>query len=134
MLEKYPEELRYSDSHLWVEVVDDGSAAIIGITAYINDKLDLITNIELPELDAEVDANEEVGLIESNEDSFDLYSPVSGKIIAINDDLENAPGLINSDPYGDGWIYKIKLIDPEEVEELMVVDDYQEFISTLGED
>ncbi len=134
MLEQYPEELKYSESHQWVRVMDDGIHVLIGVTAYANQQLIDMVYAELPELGIDIDASEEIGLLESLENNFELYSPVSGSIVAINEDLEDAPRLINSDPYGDGWIYKIKLFDPEEVEELMSADEYQEFLFTIEED
>lgn len=129
--ERYPEELRYSDNHLWVLLVEDGSSAIVGITFYANDQLGTITYVELPESDTEIDAHEEIGLLESHKTSYGLYSPLSGEIVAINEDLDSSPNLINSDPYGDGWLYKIKLIDPKELDELMSAEEYQEFINNL---
>ncbi len=134
MLEQYPEELKYSESHQWVRVMDDGIHVLIGVTAYANQQLIDMVYAELPELGIDIDASEEIGLLESLENNFELYSPVSGSIVAINEDLEDAPRLINSDPYGDGWIYKIKLFDPEEVAELMSADEYQEFLFTIEED
>ncbi len=134
MLEQYPEELKYSESHQWVRVMDDGIHVLIGVTAYANQQLIDMVYAELPELGIDIDASEEIGLLESLENNFELYSPVSGSIVAINEDLEDAPRLINSDPYGDGWIYKIKLFDPEDVEELMSADEYQEFLFTIEED
>ena len=134
MLEQYPEELKYSESHQWVRVVDGGSHALVGITAYANQKLGDMVCVDLPELGIDIDASEEIGLLESSQNDWELYSPVSGEIVAVNEDLEDAPRLINSDPYTDGWICKIKLFDPEEVEELMSSEDYQEFLSTIEED
>ncbi len=131
MLEQYPEELKYSESHQWVRVVDDGSHVLVGVTAYASQQLGDMIYVELPELGIDIDASEEIGLLESSESSSELYSPISGEIVAINEDLEDAPRLINSDPYTDGWICKIKLFDPEELEELMSADDYQEFLSTI---
>ena len=134
MLEQYPEELRYSESNQWVQILEDGSTAIIGVTIYANKLLGEVLEVELPELGAKVRADQEIGLIESEQTSYDLYTPVSGKIIAVNEDLEEAPGLINSDPYNDGWICKIKLSDPEEVDELMASEEYEEFIANQEEE
>ena len=134
MLEQYPEELKYSESHYWVRVVDDGNCVLIGVTAYANQQLGDMVYIELPELGAEIDSNEEIGLLESSNTTCELYSPISGEIMAVNEDLEDAPRLINSDPYGDGWICKIKLFDPIEIDELMSSEDYQEFLSTIVEE
>lgn len=135
MSEQYPEELKYSETHQWVRLVDDGSHVLVGVTYWGSKNLGDVVYIELPELSIEVDSNEEIGLLESAENSdHELYSPVSGKIVAINDDLEDAPRLINSDPYGDGWICKIKLFDEEEIEDLMNFEEYQEFLSNNVQD
>lgn len=126
--EKYPGELRYSDNHLWVRVIEDGNIAVVGMSLYVNERIGNIVYIDLPEIDSEVDINEEVGLLESNEDTQGLYSPLSGAIIAVNDELVSNANLINSDPYGDGWIYKIKLIDIDELDGLMSNEEYQDFV------
>jgi len=126
--EKYPEELRYSDNHVWVRVIEDTNIAVIGISLYVNERMGNIVYIDLPEIDSEVDVNEEVGLLESNQDTQGLYSPLSGAIVAVNDELVGNTNLINSDPYGDGWIYKIKLIDIDELDGLMSNEEYQDFI------
>lgn len=128
--ETYPEELRYSDNHLWVRIIEDSSMAVVGVSLYANQRLANMTYVDLPQLGAEIDINEEIGLLESNENTHSIYSPLSGEIVAINDELENNPHLINSDPYGDGWIYKIKLINLDEIDELMLAEEYQDFVKT----
>jgi glycine cleavage system H protein len=136
MLEQqYPEELKYSENHQWVRVVDNGSHVLVGVTTWVNKNLGDLLYIDLPELGIEVDSNEEIGLLESvTGKNYEFYSPISGKIIAVNNDLEDAPRFINSDPYGDGWIYKIKLLDEEEIEDLMTSDEYQDFLSNNAQD
>lgn len=134
MLEQYPEELKYSESHQWVRVVDEGGYVLLGVTSYMTKKLGEMVYIELPEEGVDIDSSEEIGLLESSESSYELYSPVSGEIVVINEELEDAHRLINSDPYGDGWICKIKLFDAEEIEDLMSAEEYQEFLSTIEED
>lgn len=132
MLEQYPEELKYSESHGWVRLVEQGKQALVGITAYFNEVMGEVISVDLPEIKLDLDADEEIGSIDTLENSsYELYSPVSGKIIAINEELYDAPRLINSDPYGDGWLYKIELSEPEELEDLMSAEEYKDYTSNI---
>lgn len=134
MLEQYPEELKYSESHAWVRIVDDGSHVLVGITSHPVSLLGEVNYVDLPEKGIEIDLDEEIGLLELSEGDQELYSPVSGEIVSINEELEDAPRLINTDPYGDGWICKIKLSDPTEIEDLMSNEEYVEFLNVLKEE
>jgi glycine cleavage system H protein len=134
MLEQFPEELQYSETHCWVRVKENDDVAIIGINAFANSKIGQLMFVELPEVGAKVDAHEEVGMLETDQADHEIYSPVSGEIIAVNEDLEEAPGLISSDPYGDGWIYKIRLSDPTEIDDLLSSMDYQDLITNADEE
>ncbi len=102
-----PADLKYSKSHEWVRV--EGDEAVVGITAFAQDSLGDITYVEAPAVDDEVTAESECGSIESVKAASDLISPVSGKVVAVNEALENAPEVINRDPYGEGWIYRVKV-------------------------
>lgn len=104
-----PAELKYSKSHEWVRT--EGDEAVIGITAFAQDSLGDITYVEAPAVDDEVTAESECGSIESVKAASDLISPVSGKVVAVNEALENAPEVINRDPYGEGWIYRVKVTE-----------------------
>lgn len=134
VVDQYPEELKYSESHQWVRVIDDGNYALVGVTNYICDSYGEVGYIELPELEIQIDANEEIGLLEMANGNYELYSPISGEIVAVNDDLEESPKVINVDPYGDGWIYKMKLLDIEELDSLMSLEEYKEFLQNIIEE
>lgn len=125
-----PEELRYSKTHEWVKV--EGSVAVIGITDFAQGELSDIVMVELPEVGREVKVEDSIGVIEAVKAVADLYSPVSGKILEVNNVLSTSPETINSDPYGDGWIVKIELADPSEADKLMDAAAYQEFQATEG--
>jgi glycine cleavage system H protein len=120
---KVPKELRYTQTHEWVRVEDDGTA-VIGMTYHAQAQLGELVFVELPDLNIKVDASDEVCVVESVKAASDIYSPLSGKILAVNEDLEEAPSLVNSDPYGDGWLYKLDPIDPDELSELLDASDY----------
>ncbi len=125
-----PEELRYSKSHEWVRI--EGSQAMIGITDFAQGELSDIVMVELPQVGREVETGDSIGVIEAVKAVADLYSPVSGKIAEVNDKLSSAPGTINSDPYGEGWIAKLELADPSGAEKLMDAAAYKEFLATQG--
>ncbi|MDO5536104.1 MAG: glycine cleavage system protein GcvH [Desulfovibrionaceae bacterium] len=102
-----PTDLKYVKSHEWVRI--EGEEAVVGISQFAQEALGDITYVEIPQVDDEVEAGSECGSLESVKAASDLISPVSGKVIAINEELENAPEIINQDPYGKGWIYRVKL-------------------------
>ena len=113
---KIVEGLLYSDSHEWVTV--DGDVAIIGVTDYAQAEMGDITYVDLPEVDDEVSAGEDFGALESVKASSELYSPVSGTVIAVNEALEDAPELVNEDAFAN-WIIKVQMSDTAELESLM---------------
>ena len=113
---KIVEGLLYSDSHEWVKV--DGDVAIIGVTDYAQAEMGDITYVDLPEVDDEVSAGEDFGALESVKASSELYSPVSGTVIAVNEALEDAPELVNEDAFAN-WIIKVQMSDTAELESLM---------------
>jgi glycine cleavage system H protein len=119
----------YTTEHEWALI--DGKTAKIGITDYAQQKLGDITFVELPEINKEVKQFEFLTGIESVKAASDIYSPLSGTVIAFNDELERAPELINSSPYEDGWIAEIELSDPKEVKNLMDVKSYKKYASGL---
>ena len=122
-----PAELKYLSSHEWV-LVEDG-VATIGVSDHAQEALGDLVYVELPETGSSIAAGDAVGVIESVKAASDLYAPVSGEIVEVNDELEGAPERINADPYGDGWIYKVALEDPEELENLLDADAYTESIA-----
>ncbi|SEG77809.1 glycine cleavage system protein GcvH [Marinobacterium lutimaris] len=120
-----PSELKYVASHEWIREEGDG-VVTIGVTDHAQELLGDVVFVELPDLDAELASGDETGVVESVKAASDVYAPLSGTVIAINEDLEESPELVNSDPYGDGWFFKIKLSDPEELDELLDADAYAE--------
>ena len=123
-MSKVVEGLRYSDDHEWVKV--EGNIAVIGISDFAQHELGDITYADLPEVDDEVVAGEEFGALESVKASSELMSPVSGKVVEVNAELDDAPEKINDDAY-EAWIIKVEMSDPSEVESLMDAAAYQEF-------
>ncbi|MDQ7031184.1 MAG: glycine cleavage system protein GcvH [Desulfonauticus sp.] len=119
-----PENLLYTKSHEWVKI--DQETAIIGITHFAQEQLGDITFIELPEVGRTLEQGEEIGSIESVKAASEVYSPVSGEVIEINTSLEDAPEKINEDPYGEGWICKIKLSAPPQ--KLLTPEEYAKLI------
>lgn len=111
------EQLRFSDTHEWALL--EGHIATVGISNHAQDLLGEVVYVELPEVGQVLDKGGEAGVVESVKAASDIYSPVSGKIIEVNTHLENDPGKINHSPYEDGWLFKIELSHPEEVDQLM---------------
>ncbi len=121
----YPDNLKYAPTHEWVRLDENGTATV-GISNHAQDALGDIVFVELPEIGATVHAKDEVAVVESVKAASDIYSPVSGEIIAINDALVDAPETVNSVPYDDGWLYKIRISDELELDELMDADAYSD--------
>lgn len=117
-----PGDLRYSEEHEWIRV--DGDLATVGITDYAQDQLGDVVFVELPEVGRQVKQAEEFAVVESVKAASDIYSPLSGEVVQINENLTEAPDLINKAPYEEGWICTIKLADPSEVEKLLTAEDY----------
>ena len=121
----FPEDLRYTAEHEWVRV-GDGPNVRVGVTAYAQDALGDVVYVSAPAVGASVSAGGACGEIESTKSVSDLYSPLSGVVTAVNAALDTAPELINSDPYGEGWIFELELADAALVEDLMDVSAYRE--------
>ena len=121
-----PEKLSYTKEHEWIAV--DGNVATIGITDYAQGELGDIVFVELPEVDDETEQMESFGTIEAVKAVSELYAPVTGKVVEINERLEDEPELINSDPYGEGWMIKVDLSDTSELDGLLSAADYQKVI------
>ena len=121
----YPDNLKYATTHEWIRLEDDGTATV-GISNHAQDALGDIVFVELPEVGATIHAKDEVAVVESVKAASDVYSPMSGEIIATNDTLSEAPETVNADPYDDGWFYKIKMSDELELDELMDADAYSD--------
>ena len=119
-------ELKYVASHEWIRDEGDGSVTI-GITDHAQDLLGDVVFVELPEVGTEAETGDEAGVVESVKAASDIYVPISGEIIATNELLEDSPELVNSDPYGDGWFFRIKLADATELDGLLDAQAYGEF-------
>ena len=122
-----PEDLKYASSHEWVRVDDEG-VATIGISDHAQSALGDIVFVELPELGATVNAKDEVAVVESVKAASDIYSPLSGEIVAVNEVLMDAPETVNSVPYDDGWFFKVKISDQAELDELMDAEAYTDHV------
>lgn len=120
------ENLKFTKNHEWVKV--DGNKAIIGISDYAQHSMGDVVFVELPEVDASFKQDDSIATIESVKAVSDVYSPLSGKVVSINETLEDDPSLANTDPYGDGWIFSLELEDPSQLDSLMSSSDYDEFI------
>lgn len=119
----FPDDLRYAATHEWVRVEEDGSITV-GITDHAQELLGDIVFIELPEEGATVSAQEEVSVVESVKAASDIYAPLSGEIIAVNEDLADSPETVNSDPYGEGWLFRILPSNMTELDELLDAEAY----------
>lgn len=121
-----PEDNRYAKSHEYVHV--EGNIGTIGITEYAQKELGDVVFVELPQVGAELEAGDELGSIESVKAVSELFVPVSGEVIEVNEALADNPALVNTDPWGDGWMVRIKLADVTEVDELMTAEEYDEYL------
>jgi len=123
-----PKNLKYTAEHEWLRLEEDGAIAVIGITDYAQASLGDVTFVELPDEGATLGKGDSFGVVESVKAASDLYMPVSGEVIGINDTLEGAPETVNQDPYGEAWMIKVRLSDPGEVSDLLAPEQYQELL------
>lgn len=121
-----PEDLKYHKEHQWVRV--EGDRTMVGITDYAQDQLGDIVYLELPEVGTEVGSEEEITEVESTKTTAPIVAPVSGKIVEVNEELKEAPEMMNEDPYGKGWIFVIRMSDPRELDDLMDAKAYEDFV------
>lgn len=122
----YPPELLYTKDHEWIRV--DGSTGTLGITDYAQKELGDIVFVELPKAGDHVTAKETFGAVESVKAVSDVYSPVTGEILAVNAQLQKNPELLNTDPHGEGWLVRVRLADRRETESLMTAEEYEAYI------
>ena len=120
---KILEGLRYSESHEYVKI--EGDYAVVGITDFAQEQLGNVVYVDVPEVGDEVTAGETFGAVESTKAASDLVGPVSGEVVEVNEALEDEPELVNKDAFGEGWIIKVKLTNPEEVEQLLDAKGYE---------
>ena len=122
----YPSDFHYTEDHEWLHV--EGEECTFGITDYAQGELGEVVYVDLPEIGDEFDAGDSVGAIDSSKTSADVYTPVAGEVIAINEELEDAPEKVNEDPHGDGWLFKLKISPTDDgLEGLMSAEAYGEF-------
>lgn len=124
-----PSDLRYTKSHEWVRIEGDGTVTV-GITDHAQDLLGDLVFVETPEVGASFGAGDDCAVVESVKAASDVYSPLTGEVTGANEALADAPETINSDPYGDGWIFKLKVSDEAELDELLDADAYNEQIAS----
>ena len=130
---EYPKGLRYSREHEWVMVEGDDTG-VIGISDFAQSELGDVVYVEAPELGEKISKDDPFGAVESVKAVSDLYAPVSGTVIEVNDALPETPELINEDPYGEGWIIKVSLSDVEELDDLMNAEEYEEYCEGQQDD
>jgi glycine cleavage system H protein len=123
----YPKDLRYDKEHEWVKV--EGDIAVIGISDFAQEQLGEVVYVDLPAVGDEIIAGESFGEVESVKSVSELFSPLSGDIVEVNETLGDAPETVNEDCYGDGWMVKIKMADAAQVDDLMSADEYEAFIA-----
>ena len=119
-----PSELKYASSHEWARLEEDGTVTV-GISDHAQDALGDVVFVELPEVGSALAAGEEAGVVESVKAASDIYAPLAGEVIAVNEQLEDEPETVNSDPYNDGWIFRLQPADASELDALLSAEDYQ---------
>lgn len=126
----FPEDLKYMESHEWARREDD--IVVVGVSDYAQGEIQDVVYVEMPEVGTIVEQKKAFGVIESVKAAFDLYAPVSGEIVEINEELEDMPELVNEDAYGSGWMIKIRMSNPCELDNIMSANEYQGLIEAEG--
>jgi glycine cleavage system H protein len=127
-MSEIPSELRFAETHEWAEVLEDGLVRV-GISDHAQEQLGDLVFVELPEEAGEVTRGEACAVVESVKAASDVYSPVSGEVVSVNESLADSPETINNDPYGDGWLFTVRPSDEADLEELMDAEAYGEHVS-----
>lgn len=130
---EFPKGLKYSKEHEWV-LVEDEDGAVIGISDFAQNELGEVVYVEAPELGEKISRDDPFGAVESVKAVSDLYAPVSGAVTEVNDALPDTPELINEDPYGEGWIIKVAMSDPGELDDLMTAEEYTAYCEGQDDD
>lgn len=128
-MSEVPPHLKFTKEHEWLELA--GDIATIGITDYAQESLGDLVYVELPETGTTVSVSEDFAVVESVKAASEVYSPLSGEVIEVNEDLADNPALINEEPYTDGWIAKVRISDPSELSEAMSAEEYEEYLAKL---
>lgn len=124
----FPDDLRYTQDHEWIRLEDDGKTAVIGITDFAQSELGDIVFVELEPAGTDVENEAVFGTVEAVKTVSELFMPLSGRIVAVNEDLDANPELVNEDPYGKGWMVRVEMADPADFDGLMSATDYQEMV------
>lgn len=125
----YPEEYHFTKDHEWIKVEND--EVVVGITDFAQKQLGDVVYVELPQVGTVLEFHQSLGVIESVKAVSDIYSPISGEVIAINEELDGSPEMVNEDPHGKGWIIRLKLRDETEIDKLMTASEYEKFLEGL---
>ena len=128
----YPNDYYYSQDHEWIKV-EDGQIGVVGITDFAQKQLGDVVYVELPEVGTQLEFHQTLGVVESVKAVSDIYSPVSGEVVEVNQALNDSPEIINEDPHGQGWIVKIKIKDESELQKLMSATEYEKYIEGIEE-
>ena len=128
----YPNDYYYSQDHEWIKV-EDGQIGVVGITDFAQKQLGDVVYVELPEVGTQLEFHQTLGVVDSVKAVSDIYSPVSGEVVEVNQALNDNPELINEDPHGQGWIVKIKIKDESELQKLMSATEYEKYIEGIEE-
>lgn len=128
-----PQEFRYTETHEWVKV-EEGNIVTVGITDYAQEQIGDIVSVELPSEGTEVQKGEAFCQVDSQKTSEEVFAPVSGVIAEVNTLVDEDPSLLNTDPYDEGWLIRVEMENPDELEELMTADEYEEYLGTLQEE
>lgn len=128
-----PKDYRFTDSHEWVKVEEDNIVSI-GITDYAQDHLGEIVSVEAPRVGDEIEKGEPIGMIDSQKASSEFFAPITGVVVENNDLIEEDPGVINTDPYEEGWLVRVEVGDMEQLDELMTAEDYEEYLGRLEDE
>jgi glycine cleavage system H protein len=123
-------DVRYTRDHEWIRL--DGDVGIVGITTYAQSQLGDVVFVELPAIGKQLEKGAEAAVVESVKAASEVYSPVGGKVVEVNDALATEPAIVNADAEGKGWFLKLRISDPAEVEALMSADEYQRYVETIG--
>ncbi len=127
-MSELPGELKYSKSHEWIRISDDGNTITVGITDHAQDLMGDMVYIELPEVGGSYNAGDDCAVVESVKASSDVYAPIGGDVTEVNESLADSPEILNTDPYNDGWLYKMTVEDKSELDELMDAAAYEELV------
>jgi glycine cleavage system H protein len=125
----YPSDFYYSKDHEWVKV--EGETATVGITDFAQKQLGDVVYIELPGVGTQLDVHQTIGVVESVKAVSDVYSPVAGEVVAVNEELNGAPEMLNQDPHGRGWVIRLKIQNKSDLEKLMTASDYETYLEGI---